>query len=317
MEYDYNILTNILTAFTQNASLGYAYLVPDAMRLIRYFMIFEVALFGATMAFGKTDITAEAIKKLFMIAFFLWLIPNMHTMTNLIIRNFASAGLIAGGSAITQAQIFDPSAIVGMGLDATGPIFEENGLSLNVFKMIMQGITGLLVLFCYLYIAFQLFLSILEFYILSVVSAILIPFGLFKPLSYLYEKSVSGIFALAIRFMMMAFIVCLSYKTLESLKLPAGYSFTDCVSMLVAVGTIAFLCGSCTRLAATYFGGGGGMSGGLLGAAVGGAYGAMKGGEQLAKGGGKLLNLGKGLMSKGASEGTDTIRSATSAHINK
>lgn len=314
MEYDYNILTNILTAFTQNASLGYAYLVPDAMRLIRYFMIFEVALFGATMALGKTDITAEAIKKLFMIAFFLWLIPNMHTMANLIIKNFASAGLIAGGSAITQAQIFDPSAIIGMGLDATGPIFEENGLSLNVFKMIMQGITGFLVIFCYLYIAFQLFLSILEFYIMSVVSVILIPFGLFKPLSHLYEKSISGIFALAIRFMMMAFVVCLSYKTLESLKLPAGYSFTDCISMLVAAGTIAFLCGSCTRLAAT-FGGGGGMSGGLLGAAVGGVYGAMKGGEQLAKGGGKLLQLGKGMLNKGASKGTDAIRAATSAHI--
>lgn len=305
---DQNILTSVLTAFTENASLGYAYLVPDAMRLIRYFIIFEVALFGVVMSLGKTEITMEAIKKLFMIAFFLWLIPNMHMVSNMIIKNFASAGITAGGSAISQAEIFDPSAIVSMGLDATRPIFEEGGFSVNVFNMFMKGIAGLVILFCYLYIAFQLFMAILEFYIITVVSVILVPFGLLKPLSFLYEKSVAATFTLAIRFMILAFVVCLSYKTLQTLRLDEGYTFSDCVNMLVASGTVALLCGSCTRLAAVYFGGGGGMSGGLLAAAAAGLFGGAS----------KLLPEragGSGSAGKKTSVVTDTIREATSAHV--
>jgi type IV secretion system protein TrbL len=265
------------------------------------------------IALGKSDIGPEAIKKLFITAFSLWLITNMHWVTNMILRNFAHAGLVAGGSAITQAQIFDPSAIIGMGLDATQPIFEDGGFSINVFNMFMKGIAGLMILGCFAYIAFQLFLSILEFYIITVVSVILVPFGLFRPLSFLFEKSIVATFALALRFMILAFVVCLSYKTLQSLKLDEGYTFVDCVNMLVASGMIAFLCGSCTRLAAVYFGGGIGMSGGLFTMAVAGLLG---GSNMITKAASEIKDkFGKGGGGDRGKNESDSIRQATSAHV--
>jgi type IV secretion system protein TrbL len=314
---DHNILTNILTAFTQNASLGYARLVPDALRLIRYFIIFECVLFGVAMALNKSELQIEAIKKLFLISFFLWLIPNMQGVSNMIIKNAATAGIIAGGSVVSVADIFDPSAIVSLGIDATQPIFENGGVSLNIFNMIMTGIAGLIILFCYFYIAWQLFLSIIEFYIITVLSVILLPFGLFKPLSFLYEKSIAATFALAIRFMILAFIVCLSYKSLQTLKIPADHTFMDCLSVLIAAGTIAFLCNSGKNLAAIYFGGGGGMNSGLLGAVAAGVYGAAMRGKGT---GGGIANLIKSALgsvtNKGnKSGGADPIRSATTAHV--
>lgn len=313
---DHNILTNILTAFTQTASLGYVYLQADAMRLIRFFIIIEVALFGMMMAFGKSDLGSEAIKKLFFIAIYLWLIPNMHMVSNIIINNFTTAGLTAGGSVITTVEIFDPSAIVGMGFDATKPIFDESGYSLNPFSTMMKGLAAILIILSFIYIAWQLFLSIIEFYIITVLSVILLPFALFKPLAFISEKTISATFALAIRLMIMSFIISLSYKTLETLRLPPEASFVNCMGVFVAAGTIAYLCKSALGLSSVYFGGGGGIgSSGLMGAAVGMA---MARSQSAPTPNPDKPGLGKRTLNASvgaAKNGIEKMRAATGAHI--
>jgi type IV secretion system protein TrbL len=300
---DHNILTNILTAFVQNATMGYAYIAPDALKLLRYIITFNVVLFGTAMALGKSNLTSEAIKKLFLIAIYVWLVQNVHVCANIIIKNFAAAGVTAGGNAISLAEIFDPSAIVGMGFDATRPIFDSGVTVLKPHIMFMKGITGLLTLICFFYIAWQLFLSILEFYIISVVSVILIPFGLFKPLSFLSDKSIAAIFALAIRFMIVAFIISLSYKTLQTMRIPDDHTFTDALNMFLVAGTIAYLCKSAPQLAAVYFGGGGGLSGGLLGAAALGIRGGISAASDFADKAGRIKDNLSGGKNKPVTKG--------------
>ncbi len=316
---DHNILTNLLTLFTNSASMGFDYLKFDAMRLMRFFIILDIAFFGAMMALGKSDIGSEAIKKLFYIGIYLWLIPNMHMVSNLIINIFTSAGLTAGGNAITTAEIFDPSAIIGIGFDATKPIFESSGYGLNPFNYIMKGLAGLLIIFSFIYIAWQLFLSIIEFYIITVISVFLLPFALFKPLAFLSEKSISATFALAVRLMIMSFIISLSYNTLKLLKLTPEHTFMDCMGVFVAAGTIAYLCKSVLSISGVYFGGGGGIgSSGLIGSAVGVAMMARRGGGGKPPKDPEKPGLGKRALNAGAGavkSGVNSIRSAASAHI--
>ncbi len=74
---DTGILTETLNRFAQVCSLGYAALLPDALHLMSYFVVFEIVALGVFWALGKGDIAVTAMQKLTVIGFFLFVISNM------------------------------------------------------------------------------------------------------------------------------------------------------------------------------------------------------------------------------------------------
>ncbi|OEU56646.1 MAG: hypothetical protein BA868_02055 [Desulfobacterales bacterium C00003106] len=253
---DYHILTDILYAFTNAATFGYRALIPDAMYLMKFFITIEIVILGMHYGLaGDSNVSVQAIRKCIFIGFYLWLIPNFHDISRQVIESFGTAGLKAGGSALTKLDLFDPSAIIGYGLDATEPLFKTGGFCLNPLTLIMMGIGGLLILGAYFVIAWQLFLTIVEFYIVTVITVILLPFGLFKPLSFLAERAISLCFTLGIKMMIVSFVLATSYRTLVGLTLPGDATFQQVVTMFLATGSIALLCWHAPKICFSFVGG--------------------------------------------------------------
>ena len=253
---DYHILTDILCAFTNAATFGYRALIPDAMYLMKFFITIEIVMLGVHYALASdSNVSVQAIRKCIFIGFYLWLIPNFHEISRQVIESFGSAGLKAGGSTLTKLDLFDPSAIIGYGLDATAPLFKKGGFLLNPFTMFLMIIGGLFVLAAYFVIAWQLFLTIVEFYIVTVITVILLPFGLFKPLSFLAERAISLCFTLGIKMMIVSFVIAISYKTLVSLTLPLLATFQQVITMFLATGSIALLCWHAPKICFSFVGG--------------------------------------------------------------
>lgn len=312
---DSGILTTVLNQLAGRLSLGYARILPDALVLMRYLVAIEIVVLGVFWALGKSDITVTAIKRITAIGLFLWIITGMQSLSYALIRSFAQAGLVAGGNVISLNSLFDPSAIIDMGFKTTKPIFDGIGgfsnIALHPVNSALQFITGLLGLFAYFLIAWNLFVIIIEFYLFSVCAVILIPFAVFKPTAWLAERAIGGTFTIGVKLMVLALIVSVAYDIIGGLDLTPiaddNYALYCGISM---VCVIAYLCWSAPNFAAGMISGGPNLSGShmLAGAAALGFAGdrtasttvqrsvaSVKAATSLAKG---TYSKGKGLYDK-------------------
>ncbi|MGD0819213.1 MAG: P-type conjugative transfer protein TrbL [Desulfomonilia bacterium] len=269
------ILTTVLNQLAGRLSLGYARILPDALVLMRYLVAIEIVIMGVFWALGKSDITVTAIKKITAIGFFLWVVTEMKTLSHVLIMSFAQAGLVAGGNTITLSNLFDPSSIIDMGFRTTKPIFDDIGGFVNIYQhtvnCALQFLAGLIGLFSYFFIAWNLFVVIIEFYLFTVCSVILIPFAVFKPTAWLAERAIGGTFTIGVKLMVLAFIVSITYDIMGGLDLTTAstshYQLYCAVSLMCV---IAYLCWSAPNFAAGIISGGPNLSGShfLTGAAA-------------------------------------------------
>lgn len=272
---DAGILTTVLNQMAGRLSLGYARILPDALVLMRYLVAIEIVVLGVFWALGKSDITITAIKKITAIGLFLWIVTEMQSLSFALIRSFAQAGLVAGGNVLTVANLFDPSAIIDMGFKTTKPIFDAIGGFTNIahhpVNCALQFLAGLIGLFSYFLIAWNLFVIIIEFYIFSVCSVILIPFAVFKPTAWLAERAIGGTFTIGVKLMVLALIVSIAYDIMGGLDLtPATDSNYQLYCAVSLMCVIAYLCWSAPNFAAGIISGGPNLSGShfLAGAAA-------------------------------------------------
>ena len=256
---DTGILTETLNRFAQCCSLGYAALLPDALHLMNYFVVFEIVALGVFWALGKGDIAVTAMQKLTVIGFFLFVISNMGSLSQALIKSFAKAGLTAGGGSVSVANLFDPSAIIDFGLQATQPIFASGSSLVNFFvhpfDNIFKGLAGIIIILSYCLIACQLFITIVEFYLFSLCAMMLIPFSVFRPTAWLGERAIGAVFAISIKMMVLGLVISLAYNTLKTLNLPVDCDVKEVCVMMAMSGAIALLCWHAPAIAGHYLSG--------------------------------------------------------------
>lgn len=290
-------LTKTLQRITKILSFGYTALIPDAMHLLRYFIILEIFFFGVLVMFSKSNLSHEGIKKFLAIGFYVWLVPNIGLVANLIMSTFIQVGVIAGGNSIDAKDLFDPSAILNQGFSICMPLFDAAGKWANIFDMFILAITGIIILCALFYVAWTMFMTIIEFYLITVIAVWTTPFALFKQLSFIAERSIAGAFAMGIRFTVNALVLCAGklilndmvndfsktmaaqkpvgaidsalYATAEIMNIATlDIKINQCIEMILTVVTIAVLFYGANKLASSFFGGAPTLGGSAIAAAV-------------------------------------------------
>jgi len=256
---DTGILTQTLNKFADACTLGYSSVLPDALHLLNYFVVIEIVVLGIFWALGKGDIIVDAIRKLTMIGFFLFVISHMATLAKAIFESFAKIGLTVSNAPVTVADLFDPSKIIDLGLDACRPIIDAHSSLWEFFVVPYDSLIKLfacfIILLSYALIALQLFITILEFYIFTLAGMILIPFSVFKPLSWLGERAIGAIFSIGVKMMVLALVIGLSYNTLQTLSIPFNSTAEMVLVVMVMSGIIALLCWHAPSIAAQFISG--------------------------------------------------------------
>lgn len=282
------IMTETLERFTTAISFGYTAMVPQALDLLRYFIVLEIFFFGIMVMYTRVSVPHETVKKLLAIGFYIWLIPNIGIISGQISKTFAHAGVFAGGNALTANELFDPSAICTKGLDIAMPLFSLATTTGGIVGWVSIFLTALVVLCCYLYISWVLFMTAIEYTLVTVAAVFLMPFSLFKPLQFIAERTISAAFSIGIRFMILGITFCgtklvidtmvtdfkaivaaqVGEKGLAEALLSGAFSLSISQSMdliLVAI-TIAVIFYSATRISSVYFGGDSVLSASFYGA---------------------------------------------------
>lgn len=279
-------LNDLLAFFRDHCISGLAALVPDAHYLVYLIGILEICMIWAAY-FGELRLQ-EVIVKIFKIGTFFWLVSNWDYFTHdILFESFKMAGQVASNTSFDVS----PSGILDKGLYLTSQVIKSicsssgwqsvlGGLGLLIVKLIF----ALIIIVAFGFMAIQVLLVNIEFYLVSTLSVILVPFGLIKHTSFLFEKALGAMFSFGIKLMFMTFIVGLGSVLFDTWNtaISGDSHISELISASIGAVTYAFLVWKIPDIAAGALNGSPSLDGGdAMGAAKtagGAALGAVSGG---------------------------------------
>jgi type IV secretion system protein TrbL len=257
-------MTLTLQRFLEIFSGAWGNLQPAITFLIKVFLGIEIVMFGFWMAMGGIDNLASAMKKLLYLLVWAWIIKEFPMLSNAFVESLVMAGQKAGGG--SGGNIFDPSNVIRVGMNNLFPALTEvsqRNIGTEFFNMLMLYLCLFLVAIAYLIIAWQIFYCVLEFYLISALVGLFLPFGFFEPTKFLAEKSIGAIVSAGIKLMVLAFLVSIIQPTLQDLTFSDHLSLSEALSALLMAGALAFLCWNAPGVAAGLMSGSPSLSAGV------------------------------------------------------
>lgn len=273
---EFNALTTTLTNFISIFSLGYSNLWASTLWLWTTLLAIEIILFGIYFAFGAKNF-ADAFWKVIFIGFWWWIVNAFPTIANLFMNSFVAWGNTAGGGGPTY--LLDPSSVAGLGLDAGEPLLDaiDRADTFDVGTKILLALLWLIVILVFFLIAIQIFITVLEFYLVVAISSILLPFGLLKRTKFLAEKVMGGLISFGVKLMVLSFLMTAAGPVLVGASLPANPGYNEILGLVLTVGALAILVWNAPGIAAGMLAGSPSLTAGTVaqGAAMGVAGGAV------------------------------------------
>ena len=205
----FNALTIALHNFITIFSGGAGRLTSYANTLLYSLAAIDIVLLGLWWALDGGERLSGIFKRILYFGFWIWMVKNFPTLAKSFVDSLVQAGQIAGGGKADSALLLDPSKIAGYGLDATEPLAKKiEDLHITEFADgIVYGFSYLAIMGCFLLMAIHVFLAVLEYYLITAVVSILMPFGLLKSTKFLAEKAMGAVVAAGIKLMVLSLIL--------------------------------------------------------------------------------------------------------------
>ncbi|MCA9508064.1 MAG: type IV secretion system protein [Myxococcales bacterium] len=240
---DSSIITDILESYINGASRGFLVLEDYAQGLFHKLLIIEFVLLGLGMAMQRIDFNTQIISKVLAIGFVQFVLFRYVWLVDLLINSCISVGLSPTGN-LSVSQFLDVSAFITLGFDKFWSLLgTEHSFTLTTIlsfpvAKLLYLIAGIVMLIAFFTMGLQIFLSLIEFYIISSITIIFVPFLLIKQTSFLAIRSLNSLLAICFKLMVLAFISGLSYPVLEVLT-PTGDMPSLKEALTLALGSVA------------------------------------------------------------------------------
>lgn len=250
------------------------------------------------------------------IGFFFWLAMVWTDVADAIFTSLQNIGLVAANSGVDDnfASKFNGSTIVDRGFVACSALWSSLKLTSPIISLIKLGGIGL-ILFSHFWIAFEVFITRVEFRIFECLAFVFLPFGVFQATSFLFQKCVSGVFGYGAKLMVMTFLVgvCESQINWQSeagaaspFALDEKSTYGDCLVVGLSLLLLAFLVSKAGELASGIVSGQPSMSGRGLVNSMKSVAGKVAGGAAMVAGATMIANA----MEKGGAEAASSVGDA-------
>jgi type IV secretion system protein TrbL len=254
----FNALTLTLQHFITALSGGYSRIQGAASALLGILIGIEVVLLGLWTALGGGDNVVGIFKRILHIGVWVWIVQSYPTLCKALCESLVKAGLLAGGGTGDVTLLMDPSRLAGYGLDATEPLshkLADLGMT-DLSDLVVFGFGYLAILACFLIMAINVFLAVLEYYVFAALVGIFLPFGLLAPTKFLAEKAIGAVVASAVKLMVLGLVTSIIDPVLSSIRF-AGPEITlnELWSVFLTVCALMFLCWKAPSLAGSLLGG--------------------------------------------------------------
>jgi type IV secretion system protein TrbL len=264
---DASILTEILGAYVDGASQGFPVIKDYAYSLFNKLLIIEIVVFGVGISLGKIDFKSEIVSKVLAIGCVQFFLIRYVWLVDSLINGFVSTGLAASGRTLTVPQFLDPSSYVSSGFDQVFSIIGEKFdhglwtfLSSAGLVWILYGLSLLVMFLAFVGMGLLIFLSVIEFYLVSSLAIILLPFLVLQKTSFLGLRAINSLMNICIKLMVIAFVAGLSVPVLKLLAITNSEpTIKEAMSLAIGAIAIALIMWRAPSIAMTMIAGAGGL----------------------------------------------------------
>lgn len=327
---DLNVIDQFLAAFIAYIDSGFGLLGGDVRFLTATLIGIDMTLAGLFWAMGgEQDVIGRFLKKILFVGAFAFIINSFSSLSEIIFRSFAAAGLTAGGGSISAEDLLKPGRLAGAGFEAAWPLLDQASDLMGFTSFFDNFLTIAILLFAWVIVilaffilAVQMFVTVIEFKLVSLAGFILIPFALWNRTSFLAERVLGHVVSSGIKVMVLGVIVGIGSsffaQMVDALKgqepdIGAAMSLVLAALALFGLGIFAPAMASGLAAGAPQLGAGAavGSAAGAAGVAVLGGAAAIGGGRALA--GGALSAIRAGTMMGTAAQAAYKLGQETSA----
>lgn len=288
-----DILTNVVDAFSTVISPGRAELQGVAHSLLHVLAGIDLTLAALWWALRGDNFIPRMVRKIFVLGVFAWFISEYDSIMATVIEGFVQVASIGSGKDISQL-VQNPGYIFVEGFNTLSPLFAHLasfGIS-GIFSpdMYMTLLAAGIAIFAFGIIAITLTVTWIEYYLLTALALVLLPFGVWRHTAFLAERAFSLAITFGIKIMVLGFIVAIAGPVILTLVIPEEPSWGQMLSAAFGVLSVAALAVHAPGLASGILAGSPSLSSGafqgvalpLSGAAA--ASGAIVGGAALGAG---------------------------------
>jgi type IV secretion system protein TrbL len=254
----FNTLTLTLQNFITALSGAYTNIQGAASSLLGILIGIEVVLLGLWTALGGGDNVAGVFKRILHIGAWVWIVQAYPTLAKALRESLIQAGMTAGGGTTDVSLLMDPSRLAGYGLDATEPLTKklaDLGMT-DLSDLVVFGFGYLAIMACFLVMAINVFLAVLEYYVFAALAGIFLPFGLLSPTKFLAEKAIGAVVSASVKLMVLGLVVSVIDPVLSSIRFAGPeITFNELWSVFLTFCALMFLCWKAPSLASALLGG--------------------------------------------------------------
>lgn len=297
-------IDTLLDRYTAQVGSGFGLIQGDVQAVFGTLMVISLGLSALLWALDENqNVPAALVRKILLFGFFAWLITGWHTLTLVVINGFAALGLKAGGGQMGVGDLMQPSKVVADGLEVAfdlikyiGRIAREGmgtGFFLHIDAILVTGLAAIGIILAYLVLGIEIAVTIVEFYIVTLIGFVTVPFGILTQTAFMSERAIGYVVSVGAKIMALALVVSIGEQIFASYTVSAEPPWEESCGLLLAALTIVMLAFKIPAIAAAQITGGPQLS---AGSAAAGAVG-------LAATIGGLALAGRWAMGAGAASG--------------
>jgi type IV secretion system protein TrbL len=273
-------LDQFISAFTGQVGNGFGAIAGPVQGVLATLVVISITLSAILWAIDETqNIMAALVRKVLLIGFFAWLVTNWHSLTLTVINGFAKLGLQASGGGSIGDFTRAPTKAVEAGLSVVidlikyiGDLAQQNagfGALMHIDMIIVAAVAAIGILLAFIILAIEIAVTIIEFYIVTLIAFVVVPFGVLSQTSFLAEKAIGYVVSVGFKFMALAVIAGVGINIFETYTLSAQPTVAEEAGLLLAAIFLMMLSLKVPAIAGAMISGGPQLNtgGALMGAA--------------------------------------------------
>lgn len=244
-------LDDFLARFTSQVGAGFGLINGDVRTTFAALIVISLGLSALLWAIDENDnVPAALIRKLLLFGFFAWLISNWHPLTLTVIKGFTALGLKAGGDRMSLTDFLNaPSKIVWDGLDVAFELLKyigrlaSEGMGVGFFThidtILVTAIVIIGVILAFVILGVEVVVTVVEFYVVTLISFVMVPFGILTQTSFLAERAIAYVPAVGVKIMALAMVMSIGEQIFTTYVVSPDPTWQESCGLLVAA--IVFL----------------------------------------------------------------------------
>ncbi|MDR7059176.1 MULTISPECIES: P-type conjugative transfer protein TrbL [unclassified Sphingopyxis] len=241
-----DIIDRFLQTFSRYIDSGFGLLQGEVAFLSSTLIVLDLTIAGLFWAWGTDeDVMQRLVKKTLTIGTFAFIIGNFQSLATILLESFTGLGLKATGDTMAIGEFLRPGRIGGTGIDVAGQLLDSLdsltgpiGTLTNLPQIVLLLLSAILIMFAFFIMAIQVFVTVIEFKLVTLAGFVLLPFSFFNRTAFMAERVLGYVMSTGIKLLVLAIVTGIGTTLFQELildsDLVAGIDLRTSMALVLA-----------------------------------------------------------------------------------